>query len=490
MKGLTIGLFLVAAAVLFTVAGMLYSRGRVASLEDYISARGRIGGTTTAATLLASALGGWILFSPAEAATWGGLAAITGYAIGEASPRLALIPLGLRMRRLIPEGHTLTEFVWHRYGRGMYGLTLLIMVFYLFIFLAAEVTGMALMVSLVSDVPLWLTALIVLAATLAYTAYGGLSASIFTDKLQLALILPFLAALVVIGSVALGDVGPSLEGIREKAPQLIDWAHPAGIEAGLTFIIALLAPNIFHQGLWQRVYAARDERALKAGFLVSALAAVPIVFAMGLFGLAAVGLGRVETPSVALFSVLLGALPLWMVVGLMILGLALVMSSADTLINAVSSIVAVDLRRFAPQAKGRSLLRAARWSVPILGLPVLAIASQGYSVLYLFLIADMVCAAVAFPVFYGLYSDRHDGRTAILAGVAGLIAGAAVFPDPGFGGESLLSSFLLPDLVPASLLGSFLLAGLVPVAVSLILAPRRTRFDFGALGASVQLIRD
>ncbi len=174
----------------------------------------------------------------------------------------------------------------------------------------------------------------------------------------------------------------------------------------------------------------------------------------------------------------------------MILGLALVMSSADTLINAVSSIVAVDLRRFAPQAKGRSLLRAARWSVPILGLPVLAIASQGYSVLYLFLIADMVCAAVAFPVFYGLYSGRHDGRTAVLAGVAGLIAGAAVVPDPGFGGESLLGSFLLPGLVPASLLGSFLLAGLVPVAVSLILAPRRTRFDFGALGTSVQLIRD
>src|SRR3546814_16071414 len=82
-------------------------------------------------TLLASTLGAWILFSPAQAATWGGLAAVIGYAIGALSPRFLMIPLGRRMRELIPQGHTLTEFVIMRYGRPMYGLTLLIMLFYI-----------------------------------------------------------------------------------------------------------------------------------------------------------------------------------------------------------------------------------------------------------------------------------------------------------------------------------------------------------------------
>jgi solute:Na+ symporter, SSS family len=64
------------------------------------------------------------------------------------------------------------------------------------------------------------------------------------------------------------------------------------------------------------------------------VAVIPIVFVVGLFGLAAVGLDRAQIPSVALFGVLLETLPQWLVVGLVVLGFALVMSSADTLFTA------------------------------------------------------------------------------------------------------------------------------------------------------------
>ena len=43
----------------------------------------------------------------------------------------------------------------------------------MFIFLAAEITSMALIANLVANVPLWITALIVTGATLAYTTYGA-----------------------------------------------------------------------------------------------------------------------------------------------------------------------------------------------------------------------------------------------------------------------------------------------------------------------------
>jgi hypothetical protein len=33
--------------------------------------------------------------------------------------------------------------------------------------------------------------------------------------------------------------------------------------AGLTFFIAVAATNLFHQGNWQRVYAAKDYQTLK-----------------------------------------------------------------------------------------------------------------------------------------------------------------------------------------------------------------------------------
>src|SRR5690606_23189994 len=114
-------------SAIFAISGVVYSRRDRGSLEDYVIARNSQSTAATMLTLLATSLGAWILFAPAQAATWGGLAAVIGYALGAMSPRLLMIPLGRRMRELIPQGHTLTEFVVARYGRGMYGLTLLIM---------------------------------------------------------------------------------------------------------------------------------------------------------------------------------------------------------------------------------------------------------------------------------------------------------------------------------------------------------------------------
>ena len=63
-----------------------------------------------------------------------------------------------RMRRLMPQGHSLTEYAWFRFGKAMYVFTLGVMVFYMFIFLSAELTGTALALRLVADIPLGVTA--------------------------------------------------------------------------------------------------------------------------------------------------------------------------------------------------------------------------------------------------------------------------------------------------------------------------------------------
>lgn len=474
--GLTFGALLLATAAAFAVGGILHSRGYKLTLEDYVTARGTVGTPATAATLVATGLGSWILFGPPEAATWGGLPTVLGYSLGAAAPYLAFIPLGCRMRQLLPAGHGLTEYVWHRYGRGMYLFTLLAMVFYMFIFLAAEVTGMALLVHLVSGLPLGFTAFVVLVATLAYTAYGGLRATIFTDGLQTAVIIPLLAALLVFGLTTLGGVEEAAMRLAERAPHLLNWFDGSGVQGGITFLLAVLTGNLFHQGYWQRVYAVRSDRALRAGFLVAGIAVIPIVFFLGLVGLAAVAFDQADTPSVALFSVLLGNLPTWLAACVMVLGLTLVMSSADSLVNGMTSLVTVDLRRALPSVSAQSLLRISRWVTVALCLPALLIAARGYSVLYLFLIADLVCAAAAFPVLYGLYSERYTGTLAVWSTVAGLAAGGVLFPDP--------------SMTRGNLFLSILVGALVPVVISLLLTPRQKSFDLGSLKGAVHAIQD
>ena len=52
------------------------------------------------ASLTASALGAWILFGPASAATWGGIGAVIGYALGTAVPMLFLYNFGPKIRKV------------------------------------------------------------------------------------------------------------------------------------------------------------------------------------------------------------------------------------------------------------------------------------------------------------------------------------------------------------------------------------------------------
>ena len=54
-------------------------------------------------SLAASALGAWILFGPASAATWGGLGAVIGYALGAATPMLLLYNFGPKIRKEFPK---------------------------------------------------------------------------------------------------------------------------------------------------------------------------------------------------------------------------------------------------------------------------------------------------------------------------------------------------------------------------------------------------
>ncbi len=474
----TVAIVLVLAAAAFALLGIYHSRNQAGTLEDHITARGSLGTWSGSATLIASGLGAWILFGPAEAATWGGISAVLGYAVGAGGVCLMFIPLGKRMREVMPNGHSLTEFLWHRFGRPVYVVALVAILFYMFIFLTAELTAVAGVVALIADIPLWVTAAVVMVTTLAYTLYGGLRASIFTDALQLVIILPVMLTVMVAGWIAVGGADGTSAGLAERAPHLADLAFTPGVEGGLALVIAVILTNLFHQGYWQRVFAAQDQATLNRSFLSAGLISGVIVFAMGLFGLAYVAMGTDGSPSTAVFSVLFDALPLWLMLVVMVAGLALVMSSADTILNAVASIVVVDLGRAVPSIAGQKLLRLSRILIAVAAVPIVAVAAQGFSVLYLFLIADLICVAMAFPVFFGLYNKSYDGIGAILSIVGGLIAGAWVFPDPTFASGSLV--------------GAFALACGVSIVISLAFTAirRGSGFDFAVLRTAIGPIGD
>ena len=343
----------VLTSVLFLALGIWYVGRRRISVEDFIVSRGTAGTGLATATLVASALGAWILFSPAETGAGFGVSALVGYGLGSAAPLLAFIVLGARMRRLMPEGHSVTEFVWHRFGPVMYYFTIGVVIFYMFVFLSAELTGVALAVNLIGDTPLATTAIVVGLLTVIYTAYGGMRASLFTDRIQFYIIIPLLIVVIIAAIVAVNGLGDVLGKVSDASPELLSPTHGAGIEFGVTLIIAILAAEMFNQGSWQRVYTMKDEGTLRKGFLIAGIVVLPVIFLTGMFGILAVGMDAAENPSVAMISFVKEVMPFWSVVALLVLGIVLVMSSMDTMLNGITSTVTLDIARNKPEYGGQ-----------------------------------------------------------------------------------------------------------------------------------------
>lgn len=427
--------------------------GRDRDLEEFSVARGTQSGTSLGLSFFASGVGAWILFAPPEVGASIGIAGVLGYAVAVTAPLVGLVLVGGRLRKLMPEGHGLIEFVRLRFGRGFHAYVLAITVLFMVVALTAELTAAGGVLARLSsaDPRLGIVAIAVVAAV--YTAVGGLRASMLTDRWQAYLLF---GLLVVVGITLVGNLPPA--PAQDAAP--LRQVDGIGVQVALTLIIAVTAPNLFHNGYWQRVWAARDQQALNRGALIGALLRFPVVLLAGLVGLlaaeAAVDLGDPPVP----FFALLGQPPEWVLVAVLLLTIALVASTVDTLQNGLAAAVVTERPSVG--------LTGGRIATVLLTVPAVIVAFEGFSVLRLFLIADLLCAATLVPALLGLWRRATpQGATAgAIAGLAGalgygLVAGGSV--DAAVASATFAAG---PALGPFA--AALIASGVVAVVVSLL----------------------
>ena len=452
----------------FAIIGIYYSK-KFKGINNYLTANRSVGLFSLTTSLTASALGAWILFGPASAATWGGLGSIIGYSLGTAFPMFILIYLGKKIRKEFPQGSSLIEFMRKKFGKSLFKLILLMTIFYMFIFLCAEVTAVAILINYMSGAELWTTALIVLFFTLLYTLYGGLRASIFTDNIQMIVIIIILIFSFTYIYSFMGNQF-SFSFVKEKNPHLISSSYVTGFTAGLTFFIAVAATNLFHQGNWQRVYAAKNFETLKKSLIISFFIIIPIVFFMGFSGMVAFSIDSTIRPDLGFFTLILKEQTTVLSFIVIILGLALTISTVDTLINAISSLIVVDGKAVFNFKKKINYLNFSQYIIVFLSLISFIIASKGFDILYLFLLADLFCCSFVMTVFYSFYNKNVKEKTAYISILTGLICGFLFFPSPDFS-KSLLVGVLMPKelftpFISQSLLFlSFVIATFLPFLV-------------------------
>ena len=428
------------------------------------------------ASLAASALGAWILFGPASAATWGGFGAVIGYALGSATPMLLLYNLGPKIRKEFPKGLSLTEFIKKRFGIGILKLSLFLILFYLIIFLIAEVTAIAFLLNFISKTPLWITAGITLIICLLYILRGGFKLSIITDKYQFIIVavLIFASMILILGNLEIS----SFKLIKENSPNLISSKYLPNYTAGITFFIAVAATNLFHQGNWQRVFAAKNNLILKKSLIYSSIITLLIVLWMGYTGLISSSLNSKVIPDLAFFDLILSK-NYFLIISILILALALTLSTIDTLINAISSILIINGNQISKSTFGNFLKNKTNYVILFISILVFIFASKGFSILYLFLLADLFCCAAVVTIFYGFFNKKVNSQLSYTSIFSALILGILFFPSTDF-----QTSILVGNMLPIEFFSSFMVNNLLLISFAIAIITQLFFIIFYSLRSS------
>ena len=405
----------------FGYVGYTAAADRKMDSDAYLSARGSQSWQRIGLSLFASGMGIWILFGPSEVGYYGGFWDVVGYALSSATPFMLLAYVGPLIREKLPHGVTLADYVSMRLGRPMQVYVGLISVLYMFTFLFAEFTAIGKAMDILAGMEPLVPMVAVAAVTAAYTAYGGLPASLQTDRWQAWMILWLVIALLLI--LFGGDIGSLISDAKAYTQEDIEWEWYHGsmsdmstFKSGLALVVAITAAEMFSQGNWQRTWASESDEALRKGAFLAAGLVLPLVFVMGVLGTVVAGQGAVEDPSAAFFYLIEDAGAL-LIAAFVVLAVALVCSSADTLQNAVVASISRDLSNGSMQLGQARIATIAMMPIAI----YLANTIDALSVFEIFLFADLLAAATVAPVLLTLW-DRVSSRGALIGAVAGLLS--------------------------------------------------------------------
>jgi len=419
LHGIDIAVIALYFAAVFAI-GFRAARTKKKASADYFLAGRDVGWIAVGGSLFASNIGSEHLVGLA------GTGAASGLAVGHFEWLAALILLLLGwffVPFYLRSGvYTMPEFLELRYNAAArWYLTTVSIIGYILTKISVTLFAGGVIIQQLTGLDLWTSAVVIVIATGLYTIAGGLRAVIYTDLMQMYVLIAGSIALTVFGLIEVGG----WSGLRQSVPaEFFSIWKPADHPDFPWTGIVLGAPIL---GIWywctdqfivQRVLAARDLDQARKGTIFAGFLKILPVFIFVLPGVIAAALyadireGAADQAFPALVTRLL---PVGMT-GLVLAGLlAALMSSLSSVFNSASTLITWDVyRKLRPAASERRLVlvgRIATAVLVVLGLLWIPFMKFISSQLYIYL--QSVQAYIAPPIvavfLLGLLLPRLNG---------------------------------------------------------------------------------
>ncbi len=418
--------FLLYFAVVFLL-GLLALR-RTSDESDYWIAGGQLGWLLGGATLAAthtsagSFVGtvgvvhtvgwsfGWLLLS-IPLAYW--------FTVAVLAPRFT------RVREL-----TLPAFLEARYGsKGVRGMGAVIILVATVVYIQAQIVAGGLVANTVFGISPRTGMIAFALVMVAYTVVGGMLAVVYTDFLQMLVMLVGTALAVPLTLRHFRGPADFVARVQEANPLAFEWgAMPGTMLFGMG--LAFLLGSVSTPEKLIRLYAMKDMKAIRRGVMLAVAFIVGVNFSLFFVALASRSLYP-TLPSGDLAMPVMAASVLPPVVGGILLAAitAAMMSTVDSLLVVAGSALSQDLYQglVHPEASLERRLMVNRLGIGVVGvaplLLILAGVGEGTLVQFIVLLFSALMAGSFFvPVVFGVYWRRANRQGAMAAMVGGATA--------------------------------------------------------------------
>lgn len=344
----------------------------------------------------------------------------------------AFAPLGIRLRKLIPKGYTLPEFISVRFPDSKPAHIAFLLIFFGYQLGAIIINTLAggSLLNTISGINIYVAIAAMAVIALTYSLLSGLRASILTDVIQMTMLLGIAFVLIpwcIVQSGGWQSVVSGLGGVDGLHGNIFDpWI---AFSLGIPMTLSLLSGPIVDQVFFQRAIAVKQKDIAKTfiyGGLIFGL--VPITLSLlGFIGATEVNKGVLTVPDPQLVGpIVVGhLLPKGALYAFTLMAFAGLCSTLDSSLCAISSLGSIDIYRkyFKPEATDHETVRAARWYMLIMTVLGTGIALCRPKLLWCFLAYGAMASAGLFPTVFALYWKRLTDKGVFWAILLSLVIG-------------------------------------------------------------------
>lgn len=468
--GIGIALMLGLGALMFVVAFAV--RTMVRNTHGFVIADRRIGFGFGVGSVIA--VWTWsmaVMMSSAQAFSFG-TSGLLWFVVPNGLAVMVMVPFALRLRRQMPAGYTIVEFIRERFqNKPATTVMLVAMLLGLLAEIFINLFGVVLVMGVVFGLDPTAVLILTLLTVTVYSYFGGLWTSAITATFNTLLITVPAAIVVLFVLQKVG--GPELvfQKVDEAGANTLDaFDGSAAAAFGISLALGLLASTMADQTFWQKAWALKPA-SMGRTFVWAGLWFYPIPIVLGLLGL--VGLGFGVTPEdlgdagaggIGPYVISHLGLPVILIALYVLIILNACYSSIDGAFSALSSVVAVDiLKQAKPDIAPKSLFRYTKTSILVAGVIGGIVVSSGIDYVELVTTVFFLKAALIIPLGLAIFWKRMTST----AFVASLVLAVAVgYPVRQYVGE---------------LAGIITLEGISLVAAVGISLLSRQTFDYGSL---------